>query len=1152
MARGGNVRISITADDRGLQRGVRSAEGHLTRLNKTGTSALGGVTKASEKAAGAIGGKAGLLGSVAGLGKSFAGSTPGMIAGAAALGAVAKAADEAVSKTVDLGTATLKLQPLWKENAANTSAFAEVLSVRGVSVTKFQMALIKMAKAQTEVSRGSKVAKENFAAFGISAEQAGKLTPHEIINKIADAFHKSGISAKEATGAQAILGRSFKDLLPILKGGHGALDQQLAMVKKYGAYLTGNGVHSVRQFVAAQRESKYATDGLKIAFGTQLVPILMKGIQVFTQLVRGIQSGKGKFGELKAVLQAVGQGFTLLWSIGKQAIGGLVQTISGIVKAVKGVVKFVTSIVHGDWTGAWRGAKQVVSGLFSGIVGSFRSWFAPVLGVVDRVTGGIGKAFSSVAGSIKGAFQDAVNTVIDGLNAIVDAVNSIPSLDTPFGKIGLPHLGRIGHWGASTPRGGAINHRGLAGGGRVPGGSVAADTVPAMLSPQEFVVTGGGESILEQMTFPGVLDWLQGVQPRHFAGGGRASDHRGRASWYGGPHDSMDSGRTAFGFTTAHPGISLNEALHNSSLGRQFYRVVSPNHRSAVLPVIDKGPADWTHRGIDITYSALGMFGYSEGNFPTDSIFRWTGPYPDRASARGGTSARSSRSGTRGTPGHWNPAKVGNPSLSRVIGPRIGASWLEGAAYGAEHGHTRIPGDALSGILGAGWSTDDFPTWVPGTPGTPGGPRSRPGRARPGRGHASGAAGLGTFEGRRVAKWIIPELQYARSHGWHGPVTSGYRSPAHNRAVGGAPGSEHTKAGPYPHGAVDFGGGYGYRDPVALANRSAFFRATRGFRGLRLKPATGFQDDGHASGTGHRYGGRVGFAAGGRAGRARAVAPRDKLRGSFAAPGGYAPGAIMAAMTRDFLSLAKLTGRSDQGRVNSTVSHIKNLAGRLRYHELAALDKQIRWTKTQLTGPDPSGEKKRGRVNLQKALSAIQFYEGMSLTAPIAQSSGVLGDIGEQLSDLPNNAAILHLSEGQTTGIQRGLEQRGVDYWRQHGRPNLEQAERRALARGDKTTAGTIRTAINDNERTVRGWMADLATPASSGDQTIQDNTEALNTMNDLLKQQLTNTQQMLNVSQSQYGVLAQAITSVVSGQIGGKVGLGMASPSFAGGVARY
>ena len=71
--------------------------------------------------------------------------------------------------------------------------------------------------------------------------------------------------------------------------------------------------------------------------------------------------------------------------------------------------------------------------------------------------------------------------------------------------------------------------RPFAGGGRVPGARQARDSVPAMLSPQEFVVTGGGEKMLEGMTFPGVLDWLGNAQPAHFQGGGRLTDSQREA-----------------------------------------------------------------------------------------------------------------------------------------------------------------------------------------------------------------------------------------------------------------------------------------------------------------------------------------------------------------------------------------------------------------------------------------------------------------------------------------------------------------------------------------------------------------------------------------------------------------------------------------------
>lgn len=67
----------------------------------------------------------------------------------------------------------------------------------------------------------------------------------------------------------------------------------------------------------------------------------------------------------------------------------------------------------------------------------------------------------------------------------------------------------------------------FAAGGRVPGRRTPHDSVPAMLSPKEFVVTEDGERRLEHMTGrPGVLNMLEHLQAPHFATGGRPDQHR--------------------------------------------------------------------------------------------------------------------------------------------------------------------------------------------------------------------------------------------------------------------------------------------------------------------------------------------------------------------------------------------------------------------------------------------------------------------------------------------------------------------------------------------------------------------------------------------------------------------------------------------------
>lgn len=70
--------------------------------------------------------------------------------------------------------------------------------------------------------------------------------------------------------------------------------------------------------------------------------------------------------------------------------------------------------------------------------------------------------------------------------------------------------------------------------------------------------------------------------------------------------------------------------------------------------------------------------------------------------------------------------------------------------------------------------------------------------------------GLGSFDGHQVALWIIPFLRYARSHGWKGSVTSGYRSYAEQARIynsgvrpAAVPGSSNHEGQAFPRGAID-------------------------------------------------------------------------------------------------------------------------------------------------------------------------------------------------------------------------------------------------------------------------------------------------------------------------------------------------------------
>lgn len=104
----------------------------------------------------------------------------------------------------------------------------------------------------------------------------------------------------------------------------------------------------------------------------------------------------------------------------------------------------------------------------------------------------------------------------------------------------------------------------------------------------------------------------------------------GRVSWFGGPHDATTGSTTASGAPTSQPGIAVYDT---ATLGG-YWQVQFPNGHVAVLQQTDIGPAPWTGRVLDVTYSALAQLGYTEQSFPTDATITATyvGDHADAAS----------------------------------------------------------------------------------------------------------------------------------------------------------------------------------------------------------------------------------------------------------------------------------------------------------------------------------------------------------------------------------------------------------------------------------------------------------------------------------------------------------------------------------------
>lgn len=89
----------------------------------------------------------------------------------------------------------------------------------------------------------------------------------------------------------------------------------------------------------------------------------------------------------------------------------------------------------------------------------------------------------------------------------------------------------------------------------------------------------------------------------------------GLISWFGGPGDATTGPTTASGAPVTQPGI----AVYNRATLGGWWLLKLPNGKLTTIQQTDIGPAPYTGRKFDFTYSALPSLGYSEKNFPTNA-----------------------------------------------------------------------------------------------------------------------------------------------------------------------------------------------------------------------------------------------------------------------------------------------------------------------------------------------------------------------------------------------------------------------------------------------------------------------------------------------------------------------------------------------------
>lgn len=127
-----------------------------------------------------------------------------------------------------------------------------------------------------------------FFRLGVSAADAtGKLRPTEdVLLDLADVFARSADGAVKTEAAVKLFGKAGLELIPFLNHGKAGLRELMAEAQRLGLVMSKENAEAANAFNDQLTKMAASTEGLKLALGQGLIPVLTEFMNLFGSLTK--------------------------------------------------------------------------------------------------------------------------------------------------------------------------------------------------------------------------------------------------------------------------------------------------------------------------------------------------------------------------------------------------------------------------------------------------------------------------------------------------------------------------------------------------------------------------------------------------------------------------------------------------------------------------------------------------------------------------------------------------------------------------------------------------------------------------------------------------------------------------------------------------
>ncbi|SNR95433.1 hypothetical protein SAMN05446037_100263 [Anaerovirgula multivorans] len=432
----GELALKIIVDDKGLDKGIGNAENKSKNLAKT----FGTVAKAA------------------------AGVTAGIIAaGGAMFGMAKKAAD-----------ATDRVDKMSQQLGMTRRGFQEwdfIMSQSGASIDSMGAGMRSLTNAMTGTGAGA--AALDRLKVSTTTLNGEMKTQEQLFEDVVIALQGMEEGAEKAKLANELFGRSGQELMPLLNGAAGSVEEMKQRAEELGLVLGDEAIDAGVLFADTMDQVKRSLGSVATQVGVAVMPVIqsllewilehMPTIQAVFSKVFGVietvvttainifndylmpvfqmifdwvqenmpeiqETFSSVFGIIGDIIKAFVDLAMVLWNaFGKDIMKvteviwkTIWKVIENVLNVIKGILDFWIGLFTGDWDRMAKGIESIWSGLWNTIK-------TIVSGAWSALSTAFASLYRNITGWFTGVAKDAYNWGKNMIKGFVDGIKSMGS-----------------------------------------------------------------------------------------------------------------------------------------------------------------------------------------------------------------------------------------------------------------------------------------------------------------------------------------------------------------------------------------------------------------------------------------------------------------------------------------------------------------------------------------------------------------------------------------------------------------------------------------------------------------------------------------------------------------------------------------------------